>query len=109
MRASELLASELVDGTGRRLGPVRDIRVTRDGFRVVGLVVGGGPFASIAHDWGYAYGRANGPWLLRALTRPATRRARFVPVERIADWGPGVVTISGEADDLPALAEILHR
>ncbi len=104
MRASELLASEVVDATGRRLGPVRDVLVHRDGFGVVGLVVGDGPFAGIAHAWGYAEGRAQGPWLLRSLTRRATRNARFIPVEAVADWGPGVIAISADARDLRPLS-----
>jgi sporulation protein YlmC with PRC-barrel domain len=109
MRASELLASQVYDASGRPLGPVRDIRVSRSGFRVVGLVVGGGPFASVAHGWGYAQGRADGPRVLRALTRRATRQARFIPAERVADWGPGKLEIEGAAEDLPRLVEELKR
>ncbi len=109
MRASELLASAVVDASGRQLGPVRDIRVARESFRVVGLVIGGGPFAGIAHGWGYAEGRAHGPWLLRALTRRATRQARFVSADRVLDWGPGEVKISGQGDQLPPLTDELRR
>jgi sporulation protein YlmC with PRC-barrel domain len=109
MRASELLSSEVVDGSGALLGPVRDIRVTREGFRVAGLVVGGGPFASVAHGWGYAAGRASGPWVLHALTRRATLQARFVAAQRVVDWGPGKVKIDCNADDLPLLAEELRH
>jgi sporulation protein YlmC with PRC-barrel domain len=109
MRASELLASEIVTTAGTRLGPVRDIRVSRDGLRLLGLVVGGGPFARLAHGWGYAEGRAQGPWLLQAITRRATRRARFVPIGRVVEWGPGQILITGEASDLPTLAHELRR
>lgn len=109
MRASELLASEVVDASGRRLGPVRDIRVTRDELRVAGLVIGDGPFAQIAHGWGYAEGRAQGPWLLAVLTRRATRQARFVTADRVVDWGPGEVKIGDEGNDLPPLSDQLHR
>jgi sporulation protein YlmC with PRC-barrel domain len=108
MRASELLASSVVDSTGRRVGRVRDVRVIRDGFRVAGLVIGGGPFAGIAHSWGYAEGRAQGPPLLRALTRRATRSARFVPVDRVSDWGDGVVELDADVDELPLLTEELR-
>ena len=76
-KASELLASEVVDVAGRRLGPVRDVRLSREGFRVVGLVVGEGPFARIAHGWGYAEGRARGPALIAATCRSTIRRARW--------------------------------
>ncbi len=109
MRASELLASEVVDASGRRLGPVRDIRVERDGFRVVGLVIGGGPFARVAHGWGYAEGRAHGPALVSSLTRRATRSARFIPSDRVVDWGPGTVRIGADAGDLEPLTEELRR
>jgi hypothetical protein len=98
-----------VDAAGRRLGPVRDIRVTRDGFRVAGIVIGDGPFAGLAHAWGYAAGRARGPALVSALCRRALRNARFVPAERVLEWGPGVVRIEGDARDLRPLREGLDR
>lgn len=112
MRSSELLASVLVDEAGRRVGPIRDVRVgrtSREGFRVTGLVAGMGRFAGLAHAWGFAEGRAAGPWLLRVLTADASRRARFVPAERIVDWGPGEVRIDCSFDDLPPLGEALGR
>jgi hypothetical protein len=89
MRATELLATRVLDADGRDLGPVRDARVRRaeDGsLTVVGLVVGDGPFAHAAHAWGFAEGRAQGPWLLRALTARATRAARYVPADDVASW-----------------------
>lgn len=108
MRLSELLNSQVVSERGETLGPVRDVRVRQEerGFRVTGLVIGGGALAWPAHAWGYAEGRAQGPWLLRALTRPATRVARFVPAERVADWGPGEVRVTGEPSALPPLREV---
>ena len=109
MRASELLASEVVDVAGRRLGPVRDVRLSREGFRVVGLVVGEGPFARIAHGWGYAEGRARGPALIAATCRSTIRRARFVSAESVRDWGPGVIRLDVDGADLPALAQELRR
>ena len=105
MRASELLGSEVLDAAGRSLGPVRDLRVTADGLEVVGIVVGGGRFAGIAHRWGYAEGRAAGPWPLRALTASAVERARFVASERVVSWGPGTLRLNVEADALPPLRE----
>jgi len=109
MRASELLSSEVVDVAGRRLGPVRDVRLSREGFRVVGPVVGEGPFALIAHRWGYAEGRARGPALIAATCRSAIRRARFVSAESARDWGPGVIRLDVDGADLPALAQELRR
>lgn len=107
MRASELLATAVVDADGRDLGPVHDIRVTGadDGFAVAGLVVGGGGLlAWMAHAWGYAEGRAQGPVVLRALTAPAARRARFVPADRVVEWSPRV-RLDCRADDLRPLRE----
>ena len=109
MRASDLLASEVVTTGGRRVGPVRDIRVSREGFRLVGLVVGGGWVAGLAHSWGYAEGRAQGPWILQAMMRRATRQARFVPIGRVVEWRSREVVISGDAGDLAALTEELRR
>jgi sporulation protein YlmC with PRC-barrel domain len=91
MRVSELLASTVVDQNGRDLGPVRDVRVEAEGLRVSGIVIGGGRFAALAHAWGFAEGRAQGPWLFRFLLRDAVRRAKFVPADRIVDWGPGTI------------------
>ncbi|MDQ3934843.1 MAG: PRC-barrel domain-containing protein [Actinomycetota bacterium] len=99
MRATELLASRVVDERGAHVGRVRDVRVSRAGWEVVGLAVADGWRARLAHRWGYAEGRAQGPWLLRRLTRAAVERTLFVPAERVTDWGPGVVRIRGGARD----------
>ena len=109
MRASELLASYVVDESGARVGAVRDVRVRRGDYEVVGLAVADGWRARVAHRWGYAEGRADAPWLLRRLLAPAVARTRFVPAARVRDWGPGVVKIAGGGDDLPALSEVLDR
>ncbi len=63
MRASELLASRVVDADGEDLGPVRHVRVrqTPRGLRVGSLVVGDGRFAGLAHAVGAAEGRGQGP------------------------------------------------
>ena len=107
MRATELLGRSVVDRDGVALGPVRDVRVVRDDWRVVGLVVGDGRLARIAHGWGFTEGRAQGPWPLRALTAEAVRRARFVASEQVAAWGPGEVRLHVVAADLrPLTAEL---
>ena len=113
MRLTELLASSVVDGEGRSLGPVRDVRLSDRApgaagprFTVAGLVIGGGLLARPAHAWGFAEGRACGPWLLGALTRRAVRQARFIPAEHVLDWGPGVIAVSGALADFPPLQEV---
>lgn len=111
MRASDLIGSRIVDEAGHPIGLLRDLRVTVDdgdstGFPIAGLIVSEpGPFAAAAHAWGYAEGRARGPAPLRRLFMPAFERSLFVPVDRVLDWGPGVVRVSGRAHDLPSLAE----
>ncbi|MBD0338981.1 MAG: PRC-barrel domain-containing protein [Thermoleophilia bacterium] len=107
MRASELLSCDVVDASGAPLGPVRDVRITADGFRAAGIVVGGGALAAVAHAWGYPEGRARGPALLTTLFRHAIRAARFVPAEDVARWGPGTVELAVEAAALRPLAHEL--
>lgn len=108
MRASELLGSTVVDRSGGDVGVVRDVLVRRHGrgsFLVVGLAVASGRLAAVAHAWGFASGRASGPWLLRKLLEPASRRVRFVAVPDVADWGPHTVTLARDRDGLPHLRE----
>lgn len=95
MLASELLASRVVDEAGRDLGPVRDVRVRPEGngYRLVGVVVGDGRFAGLAHALGFAEGRVQGPWVLRRLCAQATERAHVIPAAEVLDWGPGTVTV----------------
>ena len=106
MRASELLASRVVDADGRDLGPVRDVRVRREidgAWRVTGIVVGDGRFAGAAHALGVAEGRVQGPWLLRRLCAQAVERARRVPATDVREWGPEVVTLRVAAGSLQSL------
>jgi hypothetical protein len=105
VRVAELLASVVIDRNGRSLGPVRDIRLSGD-LSIAGVVVGGGFLATLAHAWGFAEGRAAGPWPLRALTASATRAARFVPADVVVEWGPGRVRLSATASELPKLSEM---
>lgn len=109
MRASELLASVVIDASGRSLGPVRDVRLDPRDHRVAGVVVGDGRLARVAHAWGFAEGRARGPAPLRALLAPASARARFVASESVVDWGPGVIRIGVDGRELPRLAEETGR
>lgn len=113
MRLSELLGSTVFDAAGASLGPVRDVRVIErepggggaGRFRVSAIVIGAGLLARPAHAWGFAEGRACGPWLLRALFRSAVRRARVIPADRVTEWGPGEVRVAGSLDDFPLLVD----
>ena len=91
---------------------MRDARVRRDGhggLTVIGIVVGRGRFAHAAHAWGFAEGRAQGPWAFRALTAGATRAARYVPASRILEWGPETIRIDCPAAQLKPLRPELSR
>lgn len=112
MRISELLGSGVVDEHGQHVGRIHDVRLTlaREGpdrqisLEVKGLVVGpSGPLARAAHAWGYAEGRAQGPLLLKALTKSAVRDSRFIPAERVLDWHSPELRITGSAKDLQPL------
>lgn len=113
MRLSELIGSNVVDEDGRDLGPVRDVRLRRreppggNDLEIAGLVVGGGRFAAPAHAWGFAEGRARGPWLLAALFRQAAAQARFIPADRVLEWHSPKVKMAGSADDLISLHKAL--
>lgn len=95
MLATDLLEATVVDSDGRPLGRLHDVRLVRDeeGIRATGLVVGSGAVAAVAHTWGYAERRTSGPWLLRKLLEPASRAARLVAAEDVAEWGSETVTL----------------
>lgn len=108
MRASELIGSMVLEESGAPVGRIHDLRITDRGgiLRIAGLAVGGG---RLAHAWGFTENRATGPWLLRSLTARSARAARFVPADRVTDWGPGTVRISGAATSLPTLSDEVQR
>ena len=94
MRISKVLASVVVDESGRRIGRVCDVRLAKDDLRVVGLVVGDGLLADAAVAWGLAERRARGPWPLQRLTARAVQRIAFVPSERVVRWDHGKVVLA---------------
>lgn len=89
MLASELLDAVVQDSSGQAIGRLRDVRFALDGdrYRATGIVIGhSGPAGAIAHGWGFAEGRADGPWLLRALLARGSREARFVHAHDVLEW-----------------------
>lgn len=109
MRLSELIGSNCRDRSGVRVGRVYDLRLAHgpSGFRVIGVVVGRDRLRSrIAHSWGYAEGRASGPWLLARIAAIGTLESRFVPIERVTDWGPEAVSIDAIWEELDRLGEL---
>jgi hypothetical protein len=103
MRASELIDSPVYGEGGRFAGIVRDLRLDAEpaddgSFAILGLVVGDpGARDVAAHAWGFAEGRAEGPWLLRRLVGKGG--SRFVPADRVVDWGPERLRIRERTDE----------
>lgn len=100
MNLSDLLASEVVDANGARLGTVEDVKVVQDGppllpfgaaFRIDALVVGK---RTIATRLGYERGGIRGPWLLRELFRARERRARVIPWTYVIAWDGRTVRVA---------------
>lgn len=89
MRASELLGRRVLDEDGRPAGIVHDVLVrVGDGGSVTvsGIVVAPGTVRSrLAHAWGYAQGRAHGPFVMRALLRAGTS-SEVIPTAQVRAW-----------------------
>ena len=91
MRMSDLMACDVFADDGRRLGPVRDVRLVMDGplrgtvaaLRVDALIVGGSAFAG---RLGYLRGGVRGPIVLSAVMRRLEARAVTIDVGDITDW-----------------------
>ncbi len=96
MRASELLGREVVDEGGRHVGIVHDVRVRiGDGGAVTltGIVVAPGTVRSrLAHAWGYAQGRAHGPFLMRALVGTGMSDEE-IPTARVRSWDEAATVV----------------
>jgi hypothetical protein len=91
-RLSDLLDADVRSDDGRRLGPVRDVRLVQDGpirqglqaaFRVDALVVGGRSFPV---RLGYFRGGIKGPLPLRWLFSRLEQRALLIAMEDVAEW-----------------------
>ncbi len=91
MRVSELLAADVIDTDGARVGRVRGVRLVQDGpllggtqaaMRVDALLAGGG---TLGPRLGYDRGGVRGPLLLRWLFTRAEKRARTFSMSDL-DW-----------------------
>jgi hypothetical protein len=91
MRLSDVLACELHDAGGKRLGKVRDVRLVMDGpvrgslaqLRLDALIVGGG---ALAGRLGYVRGNVRGPGLLRVVFSRLERRASSYRADQVDHW-----------------------
>ena len=95
MLMSDVLGKSVLDGDGRKLGEVTDVRLVQDGpyiegfgqaLRVDAVVVGRG---GIAGRLGYVRGGVRGPWALRVLASAMEGRAWLIP------WTDVVTTEAG--------------
>jgi hypothetical protein len=91
VRASDVLACDVVTAAGQRVGRVRDLRLVMDGpvrgalamLRVDELLVGGD---ALAGRLGYLRGGVRGPALLAAVMRRLEARAQTVAVDDVETW-----------------------
>jgi hypothetical protein len=92
MRLSDLLASDVYEADGARVGQVHEVRVVQDGpvvnglqagFRVDALIVGRG---SLGVRLGYHADHVRGPWLLNMLFRRTKHRLREISMNDVARW-----------------------
>ncbi len=91
MQMSDLMACDVFDDTGNRLGQVRDVRLVMDGplrgalaaLRVDAIIVGG---SALAGRLGYLRGGVRGPALLAAFMRRLEARATTVDAGDIDEW-----------------------
>jgi hypothetical protein len=106
MRLSELLKHEVVDGSGKSLGEVQDVRLVQDGpnvgtfgpsLRVDGVVIGR---RAAGVRLGYHRDEVKGPWVLRALFRRLEKRGRFARWDQL-EIGDDRIIVRGELDDIP--------
>jgi PRC-barrel domain len=89
MRASDLLGKRVVDGRGRVLGRVIDLRCVQDGPlrgvtcapRVDSLIVSRRRVGSLL---GYQRHEQQGPWAIRAIVRAVHRHVIVVPWASVA-------------------------
>jgi hypothetical protein len=91
LRISDVLASDVFDAGGRRLGRVRDVRLVLDGpqrgalagLRVDAVIVGGSGFAG---RLGYLRGGVRGPAPLAGILRRLEDNAMTVAATDIVSW-----------------------
>jgi hypothetical protein len=92
MRISDLLASDVHQADGTRVGQVHEVRVVQDGplvnglqaaFRIDAVIVGRG---SLGVRLGYHADHVRGPWLLNMLFRRTKHRLREISMSDVARW-----------------------
>jgi len=112
MRLSDLLGAEVLDAAGEPVGKIRDVRLVRDGpvqgvfgpgYRVQGLVVGGGAFGA---RLGFDRRDVRGPLPLKLLFRRLHRKARFVEWPLVEALQDRVVRIRAARADLPPVPRL---
>lgn len=103
MRASDLIGRPVLDGTGRRIGVVTDLRCVQDGPlrgamaapRVHEVLISRHRTGSLL---GYDRRDQQGPWLVRRIVRWLHRDLMVVPWESVrveGDAGPRTLVVTG--------------
>lgn len=107
MRLSELLGAEVIDGHGRAVGKVHDVRLEQAGpelegfgpaLRVEGLIVGR---RALGARFGFGRCGVKGPWLLKLVFGALGHDGRYVAWDRIRSIEGGQIRITGTVADLP--------
>lgn len=115
MRASDLIDARVVDGDGRSLGSVSDVRLTPDGpprgafgptLRIKGLVVSDRRLGGFL---GYDRGGVRGPWLVAKAVRWLHRDAVLVPWDDVESYEHGRVVVRTPKSRQPSLWETARR
>jgi hypothetical protein len=99
VRIGDLLRCEVEDSTGRKLGPVHDVRLVQDGpikgasaaLRVDALVVGG---FGLAVRLGVIRKGLRGPWLVLAPLRRLEKRSKVISWTDVASITDGCIVLS---------------
>jgi hypothetical protein len=109
MRLSELLGRRVIDGSGRDLGRVHDVRLRGPGvasvqtalgspaFRIDGLIIGTG---GLADRLGFDRAGVRAPALVRVVALALLRHPVYIPWSRVTRLAQGQVEISGTGNDL---------
>ncbi|MFI2435289.1 PRC-barrel domain-containing protein [Streptomyces sp. NPDC018693] len=97
MKATDLLGIAAVDDSGRRLGAVHDIRLSRPSpgapWRIDAVVVGR---SALTYRFGYAEHDVTGPYPLALVARWLRRRTQRIPWTQVLSVEPDRLVVRPE-------------
>jgi hypothetical protein len=106
MRLTDVLGSEVIDSTGRKIAVVTDVRLVQDGpilgelgaaFRVHGLVMGR---VSMGAHMGFERRNVRGPWLLKRFFALIQGTPHYAEWELIRSIEPDRVRLRVRGEEL---------